>query len=127
MFGKTKCLITDNNCWVYHKYLYSDKFLDQKVKIEVENERIFTNKERDYLHNLLEPFKDKVIEIKLVKLINFELVYLQVIVKSVIFPYNGDNIRLPCFETGTMYKNLEVNKSYRNDELKELLTELKLL
>ena len=127
VFRSVNCVRANKSSWVYHKDLYSDKFLDQEIEIEVPT---FTDKEREYLHNLLEPFKDRIKEIKLVGLHNCSLAYLQISIKSVISHYdtaNIDFINLPYFETGTMYKNLKVNKPYTDDELKELLKELELL
>lgn len=129
MFRLVNCTNHDENCWIHHKDLYSDKFLDQEIEIEVEP--IFTDKEREYLHNLLKPFKDRITTMQLVsEIYNNDFAYLQISIKSVISPYDTKNIEfinLPYFETGTMYKNLEVNKPYTDDELKELLKELELL
>ena len=33
-FREVECEIKYNNCWLYHKDLYSDKFLDQEIEIE---------------------------------------------------------------------------------------------
>lgn len=33
-FYNANCLTTENSCWVNHKDLYSDKFLDQEIEIE---------------------------------------------------------------------------------------------
>lgn len=129
MFRLVNCNHRDEQCWINHKDLYSDKFLDQEIEIEVEP--IFTDKERQYLHNLLKPFKGKITTMKLVsEIYNNDFAYLQISIKSVISHYDTENIdfiNLPYFETGTMYKNLKVNKSYTDDELKELLKELELL
>lgn len=125
MFRLVNCTNHDEDCWIHHKDLYSDKFLDQEIEIEVEP--IFTDKERKYLHNLLKPFKDRIEEIKLVGLHNLALAYLQISVKSPSTIDNLESIRLPYFKKGTMYTGLELGKAYRDDELKELLKELKLL
>lgn len=129
IFRSVNCVSASKSCWVFHKDLYSDKFLDQEIEIEVKP--IFTDKEREYLHNLLKPFKDRITTMQLVsEIYNNDFAYLQISIKSVISPYDTENIEfinLPYFETGTMYKNLEVNKPYTDDELKELLKELELL
>lgn len=33
-FSLVICCITSNNLWIYHKDLYSDKFLDQEIEVE---------------------------------------------------------------------------------------------
>lgn len=128
MFRLVNCTNHDENCWIHHKDLYSDKFLDQEIEIEVEP--IFTDKEREYLHNWLEPFKDRIEEIKLIKLGNYgndTITYLRIIIKSIFSLEQLESIYLPYFKFGTMYKGLELGKAYRDDELKELLKELELL
>lgn len=125
MFRLVNCTNRDENCWIYHKDLYSDKFLDQEIEIEVKP--IFTDKEKKYLHNWLEPFKDRIVEMKLLSFLDNKFAYLRIIIKSILSPEQLESIYLPYFKTGTMYKNLEVNKSYTDDELKELLKELELL
>ena len=128
MFRLVNCTNHDENCWIHHKDLYSDKFLDQEIEIEVEP--IFTDKEREYLHNWLKPFKDRIEEIKLVKVgtdENDTIAYLRIIIKSIFSLAQLESIYLPYFKFGTMYKGLELGKAYRDDELKELLKELELL
>ena len=44
-FFKAHCF-KNNGCWVHHKDLYSDKFLDKEIEID---EPILTEKEREYL------------------------------------------------------------------------------
>ena len=122
LFGKVKCFIRDSGSWVLNKDMYSDKFLDQEVEIETPT---FTDKEKEYLHNLLKPFKDRMIEIKLVEL-KHTTAYLKIIVESVTHLDVTEMVALPNFYIGTMYTGLELGKSYRDDELKELLKELDL-
>lgn len=128
MFRLVNCTNHDENCWIHHKDLYSDKFLDQEIEIEVEP--IFTDKEREYLHNWLKPFKDRIEEIKLIKLGTYEndtITYLRITIKSIFSLEQLESIYLPYFKFGTMYKGLELGKPYKDDELKELLRELELL
>ena len=126
MFGSVNCVSASKSCWVYHKDLYSDKFLDQEIEIEVEP--IFTDKEREYLHNLLKPFKDRIVEIALHGDRYGTVRYLQIIIRAMIKGRALDSIIFPCFDTKIemMYGGLELNKAYKGEELKALLTELKL-
>ena len=34
IFFKINCFYKESHCWIYHKDLYSDKFLDQEIEIE---------------------------------------------------------------------------------------------
>ena len=127
MFGSVNCVSASKSCWVFHKDLYSDKFLDQEIEIEAPT---FTDTEREYLHNWLKPFKDRIEEIKLVKVGTFEndtITYLLIIIQSILSLEQLESIFLPYFKFGTMYRVLELGKAYRDDELKELLRELELL
>lgn len=49
------------NSWINHKDFYSDKFLDQEVKIDVPD--ILNKDEKEYLSNLIKPFRDKILYI----------------------------------------------------------------
>ena len=124
LFGKVKCFIRDSGSWVLDKDMYSDKFLDQEIEIEVGP--IFTDKERKYLHNVLKPFRDRIVEIRLNGDRYIIPCYFQIVVKSSITSNGLDSITLPFFNSRTMYKGLEVGKAYKDDELKELLKELDL-
>ena len=57
------------NSWINHKDFYSDKFLNQEVKIEVPD--ILDEVEKQYLSNVIKPFKNKAVSISK-KIINFE-------------------------------------------------------
>lgn len=57
-FHYISCRVMDW-CWAKHKDIYSDKFLDQEVEIEVPD--ILTEEERDYLKAVIEPFKQRII------------------------------------------------------------------
>lgn len=126
----SKCIFSNvvcsnfEKCWIHHKDLYSDKFLDQEVEIETPT---FTDKEKEYLHNLLKPFKGRTIEIRVMGGLENGFAHLQFIMKSLLRREGQlECADLPYYVVGTMYKNLEVNKSYTDDELKELLRELEL-
>lgn len=48
----------DADAWINHKDLYSNKFLDQEVEIEVPD--ILTKEEKEYLSDVIKSFRDKV-------------------------------------------------------------------
>ena len=82
--------------------------------IEVENgyiveKEILDDKEREYLSNVIKPFRDKVEYI-----IKFDLlpeVYISICLTE------HESTYLPCFKRGTMYKGMEIEKKYTLEEL----------
>lgn len=122
LFGKVKCFIRDSGSWVLNKDLYSDKFLDQEIEIEVPT---FTDKEKEYLHNVLKPYKDRIVSMvrkRNCKFCTTKLSYLKVVITDT----EEDVITLPIIDENTEYLGLEVNKIYSNDLLEPLLKELDL-
>ena len=78
---------------------------------------ILTEKERKYLKGVIAPFRDSVICIKKVGLAGYE--HICIYVKSpdlseFDFPVTMD---FPSFETGKMYKGMELNKKYSLEEM----------
>lgn len=125
MFGSVNCVSASKSCWVFHKDLYSDKFLDQEIEIEAPT---FTDTEREYLHNLLEPFKDRIVAIKVRKdTVCPDYAYLVIKVESIVEEVKIEEIYLPLFKIETMYTGLKIDSMYETIELRELLRELELL
>lgn len=82
----------------------------KKVKDWLNSEcDILSNKEKQYLQNIVKPFQQKV----------------QYICKNteddtewIVIAINGDvDITLPSFKEGAMYKGMETNKNYTLEEL----------
>lgn len=70
--------------------------------------------ERDYLHTIINPWRNKVEHIRKERLhynTNFE--YITILIRL----NNGINISLPYFKKGKMYKNMKLNKKYNLEEL----------
>ncbi len=81
--------------------------------IEVENgyiveKEVLDEKEKEYLSNLIKPFKHKVEYIA--KLCYLDEHYISI-------DLSGEEICLPCFKKGTMYKGMEEEKEYTLEEL----------
>ena len=72
-------------------------------------EPILDYKEKEYLGNLIRPFRNRVICI--VKKDDFSDEYITILVKY------DDTIFLPSFKKDTMYKNMKVDKEYILEEL----------
>lgn len=101
-------------CWVKNKELYSNKFLDQEIEIEVKDkdETLLTLKEKEYLEGVIRPFKDKVEHIMKYYIDDDEPTeYIYIDIKKD-FP-----MCLPCFEPNKYYKGLERTKRYTLKEL----------
>lgn len=84
--------------------------------LEVENgfiveKEILDDAEKEYLLNVIKPFKDKVKYIK--KIMNFkgDKIYISIQIK------NEPSVELPYFYKNTMYKGMEANKEYTLKEL----------
>ena len=82
--------------------------------IEVENgyiveKGILDEEEKEYLSNVIKPFRDKVEYI-----IKFDLLPEEYI--SICLPEH-ETIDLPCFKRGTMYKGMEIEEEYTLEEL----------
>lgn len=82
--------------------------------IEVKNgyiveKEILDEEEKEYLSNVIRPFRDKVEYI-----IKFDLLPEEYI--SICLPEH-ETIDLPCFKRGTMYKGMEIEEEYTLEEL----------
>lgn len=111
-FENVGCIEWKNNCWVKNKNLYSDKFLDQEIEIEVKDkdETLLTLKEKEYLEGVIKPFKDKVVSISKSKMDN-NLEYLCINIKD------DYHLCFPNFLRNKYYKNLEIEKKYTLEDL----------
>lgn len=116
-FKSVVCNIISRNTWVIHKDLYSDKFLNQEIEIEVS---ILTDKEKEYLRTVIKPFRYRTKSITKQNDTN-GYDYISIGVSYPINKSNGcfdtDYVFLPLFKRGTMYNNMEVGKKYTLEEL----------
>lgn len=89
---------------IYAKNLYELKTIYER------KEEILDKEEKEYLSNMIRPFRDRIKFI--VKYDNpdeeVEFIYIGL---------NTDCAHLPIFENGTMYKGMKVNKKYTLEEL----------
>ena len=99
-----------------HKDIFNDKFLDQKVEIEVPD--ILDEKEKEYLGNVIKPFRDIVTKIAKLETITGDAFYICIFVRpNVPSALSFDTIELPAFAKDTMYKNMVINTGYTLGEL----------
>ena len=79
---------------------------------------ILTEKEREYLSNIVKPFRDRKVVIKKYEYPQNE--YKNECIQISVEYYDktgGETISLPIFKKGTMYKGLESNKCYTLEDL----------
>lgn len=87
-----------------------------------EVKEILDKKEREYLSKVIEPFKNRVIHIEKNKIFYGNSEFINIVLYSSV-TYDNDtydneeNIPLPYFKKGTMYKGMEINKQYSLKEL----------
>lgn len=97
--------------WLISTFL--KELLTGELKIIKLPKPILDEKEKEYLSNVIKPFRDKVISIT--KYDDGDGGdYIQITVKQNIY---SEYIDLPYFKKGTMYKGMEVKKEYTLKEL----------
>ena len=119
-FTSVICNGSDKKIWVNNKDLYSDKFLNQEIEIEV---FILTDKEKEYLGNVIKPFRNNIQYI--IKqtgptgLDNSDYEYITIFIKTTtnIAWLGQEYIVFPLFKKGTMYNNMKVENPYTLEEL----------
>lgn len=117
-FKSANCNLYDEDSWVNHKELFSNEFLNQELEINTLD--ILDEKEKQYLQNVIKPFRDRV---KSIAKQNYTNGYDYISI-SVSYPINDcfdcfgtDSLFLPVFKSETMYKNMEIEKKYTLKEL----------
>lgn len=115
-FKSVRCDISKKS-WVDNKELFSDKFLNQEIEINTPD--ILDKQEKEYLRNVIKPFKGIVKNISKQKIYSkYEYISICFSVPLDISYYCSTNyIYLPYFIKGTMYKNMEVGREYTLEEL----------
>lgn len=79
-----------------------------------EFKEILDAKEKEYLSNLIEPFKNRIEYIIKHSVINTEYIHIHV---SGFNEYVSDSFSFPSFKKGKMYKGMELDKKYTLKEL----------
>lgn len=98
----------------FSEFNYSKKYVEFYTSYKVSNSNILDNIEKEYLENIITPFKDKVRGIKKCYFYdNREMEYISIILDSRV----DSDIDLPHFKYNTMYRHMETNKEYSLKEL----------
>ena len=108
--NKVIAIYNNNRTYYYVKQMLAEVKRPTKYEtIYKREEPILDHKEKEYLGNLIRPFRDKVKFI--VKSTNHANDYITILVKY------DDPIHLPSFKKDTMYKNMKVDERYTLEEL----------
>ena len=95
--------------WYENKEMYSDRFLDQEIKIGVPE--ILDDVEKRYLSAVIRPFRKRVDSIiKISDPLGYEKEY-------IFIKLDEDSFSLPYFKTGTMYQGMELERAFTLEEL----------
>ncbi len=119
-----KCIFRYVNCmgtnsWFNYKDMFSDKFLNQEI--EIEKIDILDEVEKQYLRNVIKPFRNRVVSINK-RIVNFENIenkifhYIRIKIKSKTIIFDNEYINFPYFNN-EMYKGMEDKKEYTLEEL----------
>lgn len=121
IFGIVTCSYHNNHSWIKNKDLFSDKFLNQEIEIEVPD--ILDKKEKEYLSAVIKPFRERVISITKHSS-NKDLCFISIVIepkkeiKHMLFEGEMEEIFLPFFKKNSlMYQDLELDKKYTLEEL----------
>lgn len=116
-FKSANCNLYDEDSWVNNKNLFSNEFLNQELEIKAPD--ILDKQEKEYLRNVIKPFRNRVKYITKETEINaYEFLTMDVINPlNASFYFGTEYISLPYFKSGTMYNNMKVGKKYTLEEL----------
>ena len=111
-FKDVECAPHSHRCWVSHKDLFIDKFLDQTIEVEVGD--ILTKEGKEYLSAVIKPFRDKVTHTKKKAWTTPKRKYIEIEYRE------NEVIHALCFPdlpNDEMYKGMEDNRPYKLEEL----------
>lgn len=109
IFNKAQCVEpSEPKSWVNNKDLYSDKFLDQEIEIDIP---ILDTEEKEYLSAVLKPFINNVTDIAKYSRTSDSSEYIVINFKDT------EGLILPRFKENTMYKGMELDRKYTLAEL----------
>ena len=101
------CIMNSNHQWAHHKDLYSDKFLNQTIEVEVPD--ILDEKEKEYLSYVIKPFRHRILCIYKIKSVNKYCIAIRLI--------DNDVMYFPYYVNPNMYNGLELDRKYTLKEL----------
>lgn len=102
------------------------QFLDKNKKVfkkfnvnfsVIPKSQILDEAEKRYLSNIIRPFRGRVIGIVKIGSQIQEYQYISIRIRSLVPRLSYENINLPYFHSGIMYKGMKVDKDYTLEEL----------
>ena len=118
-FGCVNCSWVDEDtcggdtCWINNKDSYSDKFLNQEINIP----DILDKQEKEYLRNVIKPFRNRVSYIDKKYGPSRKSEYIKIFVNDDKYIGAYRDFILLYFKTGTMFQRMEINEEYTPNEL----------
>lgn len=110
----TCCVNHLNNKGICFKNCKKCKEHAMKWLLEEYKEPLLDDAEKEYLSEVIKPFRDKV---KFIKLPSYDCLNLIYTCIRMYDNYGNEIVRLPNFKIGTMYKGMELDKNYTQEEL----------
>jgi hypothetical protein len=120
IFYNVMCAANNQQDWIYHKELYSEKFLNQEIEIGMENEELLSEEDKEYLKPILQMLKNnKIIQIskRVDSFLGKQVAYIRVLFYSSIEEYGQEKIDTQLFLSEVRFKKLESNRYYTLEEL----------
>ena len=77
--------------------------------------QILTDKEREYLSNVIKPYRDRIVNIK--KTEHDETKYEYIVMQLIFRNCFDDYLEFPLFNKDEYYKNMEIDRQYTLEEL----------
>jgi len=116
--GKTRTFFEEPFIELYKRYGDLPSFCNEHIiewLYDENKEPILTDEEKNYLEGILKPFKDRVVFIMKKQTCNGDWLLIRL---KKYYDYNMlEDIDLPFFKQGTMYKNMTIHKEYTLEEL----------
>ena len=114
-YAYNPCKLTNNRIINNHGDMITVR-LFQLLTGELEVEKpILNENEKDYLENVIRPFKSRVMFIAKTEEFGYEHIYIRVSLP--IHKHGNTTCNFPYFDKGTMYKGMELYKPYNLEEL----------
>lgn len=107
-------MCTGSRSWVCNKELFSDKFLNQEIEIEIEIPNILDKVEKEYLFDVIKPFKNRVLYIE--KVTCLDKYFICIAISKYFDSSKIEYINFPLFQN-EMYKGMKTNRQYTLEEL----------
>ena len=91
------------------------ELLTGDVEIVKLPKQILDKEEKEYLSNIIKPFRKHIITIR--KIQNYEYEFIEILIYRTDEGVSCEAISFPYFKKGKMYKGMEINKEYTLKEL----------